>query len=263
MDVGGERGHLLVVGDVERAVGGAPARRAHARRRPSASSPSALRSVRNSSAPSAASFSAVARADAAGRARSGSTVCPRIRSAAPWRATLPARGQPALDAVATPQGVEPQPLQHLDAPVPGRCPCPTKALSCDSVIAVVAVSMRTRAGTSSEIGPGAGVLLDDADDLVDHARPRSRSSSRGSAASVFCATVHAAMIGSLLANTAAALPTIRLANAGGDSPGSRGAKSWVSLSSSASASLSDERPALRTWSRSRSRSPIGPRRHAR
>ena len=35
-----------------------------------------------------------------------------------------------------------------------------------------------------------------------------------------------------MAYTAAALPTIRLANAAGVSPGSRGAKSWVSWSSS-------------------------------
>ena len=55
-------------------------------------------------------------------------------------------------------------------------------------------------------------------------------------ASVFRASVQARMIGSLVENTAAALPTIRLANSDGASPGSRGAKSWVSLSSSSIAS---------------------------
>ena len=50
------------------------------------------------------------------------------------------------------------------------------------------------------------------------------------------ATAHAFITGSSLAYTAAALPTIRLANAAGVSPGSRGAKWWVRLSSSSPAS---------------------------
>ena len=55
-------------------------------------------------------------------------------------------------------------------------------------------------------------------------------------ASVFRASVHARMIGSLVEKTIAALPTIRFAKSDGASPGSRGAKSWVSLLSSSIAS---------------------------
>jgi len=50
----------------------------------------------------------------------------------------------------------------------------------------------------------------------------------GAASGIGRATAHAVSTGSSLAYTAAALPTIRFANASGVSPGSRGAKPWVS-----------------------------------
>ena len=50
------------------------------------------------------------------------------------------------------------------------------------------------------------------------------------------AALHAFITGSLCAYTTAALPTIRLANCSGDSPGWRGAKYCVRSSSSSAAS---------------------------
>ena len=52
---------------------------------------------------------------------------------------------------------------------PGSPPRPTNALSCVSVIVVVAASVRTRAGRSSDDRSRLGVLLQQGDELVDDA----------------------------------------------------------------------------------------------
>ena len=79
-------------------------------------------------------------------------------------------------------------------------------------MAVVAVSMRTSAGTSSVIGLAPESCSTTATILSITASSKSFIISRICGVGVL-AMVHAAMIGSLLANIAAALPTIRLANA--------------------------------------------------
>ena len=128
--------------------------------------PSASRSVRYSSAPWAASFSAVAR--------------PMPLAAPVRRQRLPSKPLACAMAVtlltyalcggrSPPRcAVTHSRSSDLDGAI-GSVPRPTNALSCVSVIVVVAASVRTRAGRSSEIGRASASCSSEGDDLVDDA----------------------------------------------------------------------------------------------
>ena len=220
-----------------------PAPGARAPRAPSAlasatvfSRPSASRSVRKSSAPSAASSQSGGAADAAGGAGEKTTLA--RETAAPRHGGDPtAHAQMAPGAA--PQRIEPQPLQRHRPRARGSVPRPTNA---------AVVRQRHRRGGGQRADQGGQVAGDRAGAGVLSGRGRRSWSITPSSksfmisricASVFRARVQAGMIGSLLANTAAALPTIRLANSAGVSLGSRGAKSWVSCRVRPSASADD------------------------
>ena len=254
-------GHLVVVGDVECAVLGhlrAQRTRVGDGHRPS---PSASRSVRYSSAPCGGQLQRGRAADAAG----GPVEKQRLPAKPPC-----AMAVTLLTLLATRVGATPQrrpataARRCVDGTLRDRSPRPTKALSCVSVIVVVAASVRTRAGRSSEIGLRVGVLLEERDELVDRRCRRSRPSSRGSARRCCEPLRDAVSTGSSFGDTprprcrpfASRTPT-------GVSPGSRGAKWCVSLSSSVAWRRPGSPRAPRTSSRSRSRSRTGRRRPAR
>src|SRR5262249_12863255 len=94
---------------------------------------------------------------------------------------------------------------------------PRKLVSPESISAVVTPSVRTSAGMSSLMGRAVPAAISSWTILTIWSITVSIWRSRISRifASVFRALLHAAMIGSLCAYTAAALPTILLANAAG------------------------------------------------
>ncbi len=207
--------------------GRAPGRPAPWRRRRSAPDPTSSRSVRYSSAPRAARAGAVARPMSTGRARDQASFSLEVLAMprpTVTRGIAPHSGDLTCDA--RPPG-HPSALSHSRSTTSsaraGSVPRPTKAESCDSVIAVVATRVRTSAEQVVRDRARTAVLLDEGRRSGRSRRPRSRSSVSRIWASVFCATVQADMIGSLVAKTVAALPTIRLAKAAGVSPASRGA----------------------------------------